>query len=208
MCTSTPTVDKANFNLRRMNMNFVGRPPNQDVINGVDVGYVKELAGKISADEDYGKFQFRAHNRWRNGGKSSTTIQGFFAGGKEDASRKHALNVDSDQPGFLGGENTAPNPVEHLLHSLTSCLTTTLTYHAAVQGISIGAIETSAVGDLNSSGFFGVSDDVRKGYERIAVTMEVESDASPETLKELALYSPVYEMLSKSTPIDFHLTTV
>jgi len=178
---------------------------NTSIINGIDTEEVASLAGKIQADESYGKFKFRANNRWINGAKSKTSIKGFFAGGKENTDRKQAMFVDADQPVFLAGGNTAPNSVEHLLHALTSCLTTTLAYHASVQGIVIGAIETSAEGDLNSKGFFGLSDDVNKGYERIRVTMWVESQASVDTLTELAMHSPVYEMVSKAVPVEFAL---
>lgn len=188
-------------------MNAEAKETRSNIINGLDTNKITALAAKIQEDENYGKFQFRANNRWINGAKSKTSIQGFFAGGKEDSDRTRAMFVDADQPAFLAGGNTAPNSVEHLLHALTSCLTTTLTYHAAVQGITIGAIETSAVGELDSRGFFGLSEDVSKGYESIKVTMRVESRASVETLTDLAMNSPVFEMVSKAVPVEFTLLT-
>lgn len=177
-----------------------------DYINGVDAVEVVNLATKISQDEDFGKFTFRARNQWINGARSRSSIQGFFAGGTEIDERKQALYVDADQPYFLGGENTAPNPVEHLLHALDSCLTVTLVSHAAVQGIHLETVETSSEGDMNARGFFGVSEQVNKGYEQIRVVMRVKSDADVETLTKLAMYSPVYEVISKAVPIDFVLT--
>ncbi len=178
------------------------------IINGVDAEGVVDLATKIAQDEDYGKFQFRARNHWITGARSRSSIQGFFAGGEENADRKEALLVDADQPFFLGGQNTAPNPVEHLLHALDSCLTVTLVYHAAVQGIHLEAVETSAEGDMNARGFFGISDTVDKGYGKIRVNMRVKSDADVETLTKLAMYSPVYEVISRSVPVDFTLTRI
>jgi len=188
-------------------MNAEAKEVSTHMINGIDTNQVTNLAAKIQEDESYGKFKFRASNRWINGARSKTSIKGFFAGGKEDTKRSQAMFVDVDQPTFLAGGNTAPNPVEHLLHALTSCLTTTLTYHASVQGILIGAIETSAEGELDSRGFFGISEDASKGYERIRVKMRVESQASVETLTELAMHSPVYEMVSKAVPVEFTLET-
>jgi uncharacterized OsmC-like protein len=176
-------------------------------LNGIDTDHVTSLAGKIMEDENYGKFQFRAINRWIEGAKSKTSIQGFFAGGQEQVSRTQALTVKADQPVFLAGGDSSPNSVEHLLHSLTSCLTTTLAYHASVQGIGIDSIETSATGNLDSRGFFGLSDDVSKGYESIKVNMRVASVASGETLTALAMNSPVYEMISRSVPVEFILET-
>ena len=143
------------------------------IVNGVNTEDVVSLATMISEDEEYGKFTFRASNQWINGARSRSSIQGFFAGSKENADRKEALYVDADQPMFLGGENTAPNPVEHLLHALDSCLTVTLVYHAAVQGIHLEAVETSSEGDMNARGFFGISDKIKKGYKKLRVNMRV-----------------------------------
>ena len=177
------------------------------LINGVDTEEVVNLATKISQDEEYGKFKFRVSNKWISGAHSRSTIQGFFAGGKENTDRKNALHVDADQPVFLGGRNIAPNPVEHLLHALDSCLTVTLVYHAAVQGIHLEAVETSSEGDMNARGFFGISYDVSKGYKQIRVNMRVKSDADAKTLTKLAMFSPVYEVISKAVPVEFTLTT-
>lgn len=177
------------------------------LFNGIDTEQVVSLATKISQNEDYGKFKFRASNHWIDGSRSRSTIQDFFAGGKEDSSRIEALVVDTDQPVFLGGDNVAPNPVEYLLHALDSCLTTTLVYHASVQGITLESVDTQSEGEMNARGFFGISDEVNKGYERIRVNMRVKSNASVDTLTKLAMYSPVYEMVSKAVPVDFTLTT-
>jgi uncharacterized OsmC-like protein len=178
------------------------------IINGVDTAGVLSLATKIAQDEYYGKFQFRARNQWIEGARSRSTVQGFFAGGTENTDRREPLHVDADQPVFLGGANTAPNPVEHLLHALDSCLTVTLVYHAAVQGIHLEAVETSAEGDMNARGFFGISDKINKGYKQIRVNMQVKSDADVATLTQLAMHSPVYEVISRSVPVEFTLTKI
>jgi uncharacterized OsmC-like protein len=188
-------------------MSTEAKEMNMNIINGLDSGAITDLAGRIVEDKNYGKFQWRAKNRWIGGAKSETSIQGFFAGGEENSERKQAHVIIADQPAFLGGGNTAPNSVEYILHALTSCLTVTLTYHAAVQGIPLGAIETSAVGKHDARGFFGISEDVRKGFSSIRVDMRVASRASVETLTELAMYSPVYEMISRALPVEFHLVT-
>lgn len=179
-------------------------------VNGIDTGQVMELAGKIAEDEAYGKFRWRAINRWTagSGARNTTSIKGFYAGKRERTDRVQVITVNHDQPFFLAGSNTAPNAVEYVLHALISCLTVTLTYHAAVQGIELGSIETLAEGDMNSRGFFGLSADVRKGYEHIRVEMFVKSQASVGTLTELAMHSPVYEMISKAVPVDFVLQKV
>jgi uncharacterized OsmC-like protein len=178
------------------------------IINGVDTDEVVDLATRISQDENVGKTSFRASNKWLDGTRSRSTIQGFYTNGAEDSSRSKAHTVDADQPLFLSGDDTAPNPVEYVLHALCSCLCVTLVAHASVQGIQLGTVETYAEGDMDARGFFGISDEVSKGYERIRVEMRVESDADLNTLTTLAMYSPVYEMISKASSVNFSMTKI
>jgi len=57
-------------------------------------------------------------------------------------------------------------------------------------------------------GLLGMADDVRKGFHHVRVIMQVESDAEVETLTELALFSPVYDIVSKSLPVELRLEKV
>jgi uncharacterized OsmC-like protein len=178
---------------------------NKDTTNGVDVDQVMNVIGAIEADPGYAKFQWRATNQWIDGGQSRSRIKDFFAGNAEDTTRKDAFTLDADEPTIAAGQNSAPNSMEYVLHALATCLTGTLVYHAAVRGIEIEAVESSYTGDMDVRGLFGLSDDVRKGFSKVAVNMRVKSDASVEELTEMALYSPVYDIVSNSLPADFTL---
>ncbi|MDC1286371.1 OsmC family protein [Gammaproteobacteria bacterium] len=178
------------------------------IINGVNTDEVIDLATRISQDEKVGKSSFRASNKWLEGTRSRSTIQGFHTNGAEDLSRSKAHTVDADQPAFLAGDDTAPNPVEYVLHALCGCLCVTLVAHASVQGIQLGTVETRTEGDMDARGFFGISDKVSKGYERIRVEMFVESDADIDTLTALAMHSPVYEMMSKASSVKFAMIKI
>ncbi len=178
-----------------------------ETTNGVDVGQLMNVIGAIEADPSYAKFQWRATNQWIDGGLSRSRIKDFFAGNAEDTTRKEAFTLDADEPAIAAGQNSAPNSMEYVLHALATCLTGTLVYHAAVRGIEIGAVESSYTGDMDVRGLFGLSDDVRKGFSKVAVNMRVKSAASVEELTEMALYSPVYDIVSMSLPAEFTLTT-
>ena len=95
--------------------------------------------------------------------------------------------------------------MEYVLHALVSCLTGTLVYQAAVQGIVINSISSNIEGDMDVRGLLGMADDVRKGFHHVRVTLVVDSDADVETLTELALYSPVYDIVSKSLPVELRV---
>jgi uncharacterized OsmC-like protein len=179
----------------------------QDMTNGVDVGQLMNVIGSIEADAEYAKFQWRATNQWIDGELSRSRIQDFFAGNAEDSTRKAAFTLDADEPPIASGQNRAPNSMEYLLHALATCLTGTLVNHAAVRGVAIEAVESSYTGDMDVRGLFGLAEDVRKGLNKVTVNMRVKSEASAEELTEMALFSPVYDVISNSLPVEFTLTT-
>jgi uncharacterized OsmC-like protein len=178
----------------------------EDLTNGVGVGQLMNVIGAIEADPGYASFQWRATNQWIKGGLSRSRIKDFFAGNAEDTTRKEAFILDADEPAIAAGQNSAPNSMEFVLHALATCLTGTLVYHAAVRGIEIEAVDSSYSGDMDVRGLFGLAEDVRKGFNKVSVNMRVKSEASVEELRELALYSPVYDIVSKSCPVEFQLS--
>jgi uncharacterized OsmC-like protein len=179
-----------------------------NAINGVDVDQVLGLIDTIGQDSNVAKTQFRAHNKWLGGGLNRSDVKDFSVGGAKDTSRTKPFEMHADEPVFLAGQDAAPNPVEFILHALAGCLTTTLVYHAAVRGIEVGGIETELEGDLDLRGIFGLSPSVRKGYQDVRVHMTVQSKATAEELRELAMFSPVYEMISTAVPVTFTIETV
>ena len=178
----------------------------QERTNGVDVGQLMDVIGAIESDPDYAKFQFRATNQWIDGGQSRSRIKEFFAGNAEDTTRKDAFTLNADEPTIAAGQDSAPNSMEYVLHALATCLTGTLVYHAAVRGIEIQAVESSYTGDMDVRGLFGLADNVRKGFNKVTVNMRVKSEASVEELTEMAMFSPVFDIVSKSLPVEFTLT--
>ena len=110
--------------------------------------------------------------------------------------------LDADEPPVLLGNDAGANLVESVLHGLAACMTTSMVYHAAARGIVIEAISSSLEGDLDQRGFLGVSEDVRKGYQKIRMTIRVKTDVTAETLRELVAFSPVYDIVSNSVPVE------
>ena len=159
----------------------------------------------MTQDENFGKFRFRAYNQWIDGSRSQSSFKDFYAGGDERTERPVVLTVNADQPAYLGGQNTAPNAVEHYLGSLVSCLNTTIVAHASAQGISLDDLDISAEGHMDARGFFGVSDEVRRGFSRIVVDLRARTSVDEETLRKLASYSPVYEMVSRAMPVEMNI---
>ena len=166
------------------------------------------MAPSREFDAEYSQFQFRARNHWVDGGINRSTVKDFYAEGREITDRPQTFSMTADEPALLAGKDSAPNPVEFYLHALAGCLTTSLVFHAAVRDIEIASIESQYEGDLDVRGLLGVSEDVTKGYTAVRVKMQVKSDASVEQLTELAMFSPVYDMVSKAVPTELILEKV
>ena len=176
-------------------------------VNGVNVGQMGATVKAVQEKPALAKFQFRAKNRWIVGGHNQTTIKSFYGAGQEDAVRTKPFALDSDEPPVLFGEDHGANPLEYLLTALAACLTTSMVYHAAARGIRIDAASSELEGDLDIRGPLGLSDDIRKGYQQIRVKFMVETDASPEQLRELCQYSPVFDIVSNPVPVVIDVQT-
>jgi uncharacterized OsmC-like protein len=174
--------------------------------NGVDVTALGATLGLLRRQPELGAFRFRARNTWLGGGLNRSTIQGFFGAGKEEM-RPAPFTFAADEPPVLHGGDQGANPVEFVLHALAACMTTTMVYHAAVRGIEIGAVSSELEGDIDVRGFMGLTDDVRKGYSRVRVKIRAASEAPAEQLAGLAKFSPVYDIVSNSLPVDVTVET-
>lgn len=175
------------------------------VINGIEIDTLKATVGAIQAEPELGACHFRATNKWLSGNHNRSTVTGFY-GAKQEIAHKQSFVMDADEPAILAGEDEGANPVEHLLHALASCLTTSMVAHAAVRGINIDELESELEGDIDLRGFLGLSNDVPKGYTAIRATFRIKADPSDlETLRMLANFSPVFNTLTNGTKVDVNI---
>lgn len=177
------------------------------ITNGVNVTELGEVAQELGRRPELGAFRFRVQNEWSGeGGLSASAVEPFHGLGQEQQHREDHHMV-ADEPEALLGEDRGANPVEHLLGALASCLTGAMVYHAAARGIELRRVASRVEGDLDVRGFMGVTPGVPKGYQRIAVEFEVDADATPEQLRQLAEFSPVLNTLRDGVPIELRIHT-
>ena len=180
----------------------------ENIVNGVNVGKLLETVGLIKEKPEIAKFNFKAKGKWINGGHNRTTINELY-GACQNFQRSQPFVFEKDEPPVLLGNDQGANPVEYVFAALDGCLTTSLIYHAAAQGIKIDEVETSFSGDLNLHGFLGLDESIRNGYEKIKVTFKIKADAPQEKLQELVQLaqkrSPVFDIVSHPTPIEVSL---
>jgi len=170
-------------------------------INGVDIDTLMGTVNAIKDDPDLGACHFRASNTWLSGNHNRSKVTGFF-GAKQEIAHKQSFRMDADEPAILAGNDEGANPVEHLLHALASCLTTSMVAHAAVRGIEIDELESELEGDIDLRGFLGLDLSVPKGYTEIRAKFRVK--ARPEDLdriRELARFSPVFNTITRGAKV-------
>lgn len=180
----------------------MGSKDKNNRINGIDLDVLTGTVNAVSENSDLGKCKFRARNKWIDGGQNCSTVVGFY-GAKEEIPHKQPFELLADEPAILAGTDDGANPVEHLLHALASCVTTSMVAHAAVRGIRIDELESELEGDIDLNGFFGLDETVPKGYTAIRVKFYVKTDEENlDRLKELSAFSPVYNTLINGVKVD------
>ena len=175
------------------------------IVNGVNVDDLFTTIDAVKATPSIAKFRFRIQNQWQGASRNHSIVNTFEGAGRQH-SRTTPFVLEADEPQVLLGKDSAANPVEHLLHALASCLTTSMVYHAASRGIQIEEVESSLEGDIDLHGFLDLDQNVRKGYQGIRVTFKIKANASDVLLQEIAQlgarFSPVFDSLTKGVPVS------
>ena len=175
------------------------------LVNGLDMAAATATIAAIRDNPALAQFQFRARNRWLDGGVNRSTIRDFYGAGQEDDSRTDDFVFTNGEPPVLLGNNEGANPVEFLLHALAGCVTTTLVLHAAARGIVLREVSSELEGDLDVRGLLALEDGVPSGYRQIRIRMKVVADCSDEELDALMafaqVHSPVCNTVCRPVPV-------
>jgi uncharacterized OsmC-like protein len=165
-------------------------------LNGVRLDAVGELAGACLEDSEKAQATWSASVTWNGGFRSEATIREFDA-------------IPSDEPEGLGGDDSAPNPVEQLLASLGNCLAVGYAANASAAGIEIRDLKIELEGDLNLQTFLSLDQDGNASYEGIQVKVQLDANASDSAIEALHAKtvgtSPVGHTLSRPVPVSIDL---
>lgn len=180
--------------------------------NGLDLEQMDQTVKALQNNPALAQFQFRARNRWIDGGENRSTIKDFYGAGSEDTSRSEAFVFTNGEPPVLLGRNEGANPVEFLLHALAGCVTTTTVLHAAARGIKLRKLSTELTGNIDLQGLLALDDSVPAGYESIRIRMDIEADCSDDDLAKLIAFaqrhSPVCNTVCRPVPVTIERVVV
>jgi len=178
-------------------------------VNGIDVDALFETVENLRAMPSLAEFKFRLRNEWMGRGHNRSMVKNFYGAGQEQTDRAKTFVLEADEPPLLLGEDKGANPVEHLLHAVTSCVTTALVYHAAAKGIRIDSIESRTEGDIDLRGFLGIDDSVPRGFQNIRMKFKIKADVPDDQLEELCrlgpTYSPVFDTVTRAVNVEVAL---
>lgn len=164
--------------------------------NSVNIAAVGDLVTAIQEEPT------KADTVW----KSTVDWKGGFRA--EARSRDHEP-IRSDEPIGLGGEDTAPNPVEQVLGALGNCLAVGYAANATVAGIELKSLRIELEGDIDLHTFLGLREG-HAGFDSITAKVAIESDAPTEQIEDLhrkvVATSPVGHTLQRSIPVALELT--
>ena len=164
-------------------------------LNDVDLDAVGALVEAIQNDPGKAGTTWKSTVEWRGGFRSASRSREFAP-------------AESDEPVALGGEDTAPNPVEQLLGALGNCLAVGYAANATAAGIELKDLRIELEGELDLHTFLGLTDG-NAGYETIRANVSIDSDADAETLQNLhekvIATSPVGHTLSRAVPVEVAL---
>ena len=174
----------------------------QRFTNGINVSAARDLVKLIEQDSDQARYRFTVHNEWVDGAYTRSIISRFYnAKGSVDHARQFV--VVAGRPPALTGHDRGPSPFEHLLNALAACMTDAMVYHAATHGIRIEELESDVEGDIDIRGALGLSEHIQRGYQAIRVRFQVKTDEEElGKLKAFSMFSPVYDSVSRGTPIE------
>lgn len=185
--------------------------PERRALHGVDTPKLFATLDVVRGQRELAEFKFRAVNRWIAGTHSESRIQSFY-GASGEQTHETEFRFDADHPAVLVGGDRGPTPVEFLLHALASCLTAGIANIAAARGVELASVESKVEGEIDLSGIFGFSDEVRNGYRKIKVDFRIAGDAPAEKLRAIVEQSrsrsAVYDVLTHGTEIEIGVETV
>ncbi len=164
------------------------------LVQGVDTAALGAYVQHTRSKADYAGTSFSANVVWQGGFRNEIQVR--------DLEPQFA-----DEPGSLGGTNTASNPVEQILGAFGACLAIGYTAGAIGRGITLRGLELELTGVIDLPVFFGLKEG-HAGFSDIDIVVRIDADASGETLEELhqtvLRTSPVGNTLER--PVVIHAT--
>jgi uncharacterized OsmC-like protein len=98
--------------------------------------------------------------------------------------QKSGYSFVISEPRHVGGDSSAPTPLEFLLSGAVGCYAAVFAFYAAKMGVSYDSFEATARTNFDVRGHM-MPDAPPSGFQKVTLDIQVVSDAAPEQLKEI-----------------------
>jgi uncharacterized OsmC-like protein len=113
-----------------------------------------------------------------------------------------------DEPVTVMGGGKGPTPTDFFISSVALCENVIFARNAAVHGLPIDSLETTASGDWNLKGLWEL-EGADSSFRKIIVETKIQTSASPSDVANVARLThkrcPIYATLRKSVELGFRL---
>ena len=174
------------------------------VVNGVNLEALGGFVDAVKKGAVSPEIRFTARSNWMGGTRTEVTIDQFAAGGVNAAPPERSFKLVVDEPAALGGQDTAPNPVEYLAAGLCGCITAGIVTNAAMFGANVEGLEVTVEADINVLGLFGLDRSVPSHCHRITYSVKLNGEDMAALLKSKQVIdgkSPVRNTLANTIEI-------
>ena len=114
----------------------------------------------------------------------SIHARGRWAGALKTNVETGHFTFDTAEPRLLGGDDSAPTPMDYFVGGFLGCITVLTELVAAELDIHLHELRHVAVGRLDRRGFAGLAD-VSPSFQSVTATIYVECDATAEQFNRL-----------------------
>ncbi len=118
------------------------------------------------------------------------------------------FTISSDEPTFLGGGGSQPNPVQYCVYGAASCFAATFAKWAAFEGVVLKTFKVKATAKMDLSRAFGISQN--PVIKELILDIFVTTDAGEEELARVKQITyercPALYCLFNSIPVRTNVT--
>ncbi len=115
------------------------------------------------------------------------------------------FEFEFDEPHSIGGDDSAPNPIEYVLATLGKCQAITYKALASLKGIQLDSVTIKTKGDLDLQGFLGLDNKIRPGFQNVEFDTVIESSEDYDKLlrlsKQVEALCPVLDIISNPVEV-------
>ena len=174
------------------------------VDNDVNVEALLGVRDALAGTPVIAEFQWRSTVCWVNGTHSRSDVETFYGFGGEQ--QHHArFSYDIDHPLQFASQDNGITPVEYVLVALGGCLTAGIAAVAQQRSIQLRSVRAALAAEMDLHGILGADPDVRNGFSGVAVSYQIDADATAEEIRAVVAQSQkrsaVYDILTSPVSV-------